>query len=35
MDNKAFVASVPNKTIITAALEEQLKENVLQILMVL
>ncbi len=28
MDNKAFVASVPNKTIITAALEEQLKENV-------
>ncbi|WZL74846.1 TIGR02530 family flagellar biosynthesis protein [Clostridiaceae bacterium 35-E11] len=28
MDNKAFVASVPNKTIITAALDEQLKENV-------
>lgn len=28
MDNKAFVASVNNKTIITAALDEQLKENV-------
>ncbi len=28
MDNKAFVASVHNKTIITAALDEQLKENV-------
>ncbi|MFZ5966588.1 MAG: TIGR02530 family flagellar biosynthesis protein [Bacillota bacterium] len=28
MDNKAFVASVQNKTIITAALDEQLKENV-------
>lgn len=28
MDNKAFIASVKNKTIITAAVEEQLKENV-------
>lgn len=28
MDNKAFVASVRNKTIITAALDEQLKESV-------
>jgi flagellar operon protein len=28
MDDKAFVASVHNKTIITAALDEQLKENV-------
>lgn len=28
MDNKAFVASVENKTIITVALEEQLKENI-------
>ncbi len=28
MDNKVFVASVQNKTIITAAMDEQLKENV-------
>ncbi|KAB3535879.1 flagellar protein [Alkaliphilus pronyensis] len=28
MDNRAFVASVTNKTIITAAVDEQLKENV-------
>ncbi|MCT4606724.1 MAG: flagellar protein [Marinisporobacter sp.] len=28
MNNKAFVASVKNKTIITVATEEQLKENV-------
>ena len=28
MDNKVFVASVQNKTIITAALDEQLKDNV-------
>lgn len=28
MGNKAFIASVKNKTIITAASEEQLKENV-------
>ncbi|MCA0384181.1 MAG: flagellar protein [Firmicutes bacterium] len=28
MDNKVFVASVSNKTIITAAMDEQLKENV-------
>lgn len=28
MDNKAFIASVKNKTIITASTEEQLKENV-------
>jgi len=28
MDNKAFIASVKNKTIITAAAEDQLKENV-------
>ncbi|KXG75751.1 TIGR02530 family flagellar biosynthesis protein [Thermotalea metallivorans] len=28
MDNKAFVANVHSKTIITAALDEQLKENV-------
>lgn len=28
MDNKAFIASVKNKTIITAAVEEQLKESV-------
>jgi flagellar operon protein len=28
MDNKAFIASVANRTIITAALDEQLKENV-------
>ena len=28
MDNKAFVASVKNKTIITAALDEQLNESV-------
>ncbi|WP_129596935.1 TIGR02530 family flagellar biosynthesis protein [Anaerophilus nitritogenes] len=28
MDNKAFVASVKNKTIITVATNEQLKENV-------
>ncbi len=28
MDNKAFVASVKNKTIITATMEEQLKDSV-------
>jgi flagellar operon protein len=28
MDNKAFVANIKNKTIITAATNEQLKENV-------
>lgn len=28
MENKAFIASVKNRTIITAACEEQLKENV-------
>ena len=28
MDNKAFIASVKNRTIITAASEEQLKENI-------
>ncbi|MBM7560588.1 TIGR02530 family flagellar biosynthesis protein [Fusibacter tunisiensis] len=28
MDNKVFIASVPNNTIITAATDEQLKENV-------
>ncbi|GAB6088234.1 TIGR02530 family flagellar biosynthesis protein [Alkaliphilus crotonatoxidans] len=28
MDNRIFVASVNNKTVITAALEEQLKDNV-------
>lgn len=28
MDNKAFVANVKNKTIITAAANEQLKENI-------
>lgn len=28
MDNKAFIASIKNKTIITAAVEDQLKENV-------
>jgi len=28
MDNRAFIASVKNKTVITAAVEEQLKENV-------
>lgn len=28
MDNKAFIASVRNKTIITAASGEQLKENI-------
>ncbi|SHI80283.1 flagellar operon protein [Geosporobacter subterraneus DSM 17957] len=28
MDNKAFVASVKNKTIITAATDDQLKESV-------
>lgn len=28
MDNKAFVANVKNKTIITASTNEQLKENV-------
>ncbi|SKC74401.1 TIGR02530 family flagellar biosynthesis protein [Maledivibacter halophilus] len=28
MENKAFIASVKNKTIITAACEDQLKENV-------
>lgn len=28
MDDKIFVASVQNKTIITAAMEEQLKDNV-------
>lgn len=28
MDNKVFIASVKNNTIITAAIDEQLKENV-------
>lgn len=28
MDNRAFIASVNNKTVITAAVDEQLKENV-------
>lgn len=28
MDNKAFITSVKNKTVITAATEKQLKENV-------
>lgn len=28
MDNRAFIASVNNKTIITAAVDEQLKDNV-------
>lgn len=28
MDNKAFIANVKNKTIITATVEDQLKENV-------
>lgn len=28
MDNKAFIASVPNRTVITAATGNQLKENV-------
>jgi len=28
MDNKAFIASVPNRTVITAATDKQLKENV-------
>lgn len=28
MDNKVFIASVSNKTIITAAMDEQLKDNV-------
>ncbi|WP_051569080.1 TIGR02530 family flagellar biosynthesis protein [Alkaliphilus transvaalensis] len=28
MDNRVFVASVSNKTVITAAVEEQLKDNV-------
>lgn len=28
MDNKAFIANVKNKTIITAAVEDQLQENV-------
>lgn len=28
MDNKAFIASVPNRTVITAATEGQLKDNV-------
>lgn len=28
MDNKAFVASVRNKTVITATMEEQLKDSV-------
>jgi len=28
MDNKAFVANIKNKTIITASTNEQLKENV-------
>lgn len=28
MDDKAFIASVKNKTIITAASGEQLKENI-------
>ena len=28
MDNRAFIASVKNKTVITAAIDEQLKDNV-------
>ncbi|SES67515.1 flagellar operon protein [Natronincola peptidivorans] len=28
MDNRAFIASVKNKTVITAAVEDQLKDNV-------
>ncbi|RKD27783.1 flagellar operon protein [Caminicella sporogenes DSM 14501] len=28
MDNKAFIASVKNNTIITAAVDEQLRENI-------
>lgn len=28
MNNKAFIASVPNRTVITAAADNQLKENV-------
>ena len=28
MENKAFIANVPNRTIITAAADSQLKENV-------
>lgn len=28
MDNKAFIASVPNRTVITAAIDSQLKENI-------
>jgi len=28
MDNKAFIASVPNRTVITAATDKQLKDNV-------
>lgn len=28
MDNKAFIASVPNRTVITAAMDQQLKENI-------
>jgi flagellar operon protein len=28
MDDKAFIASIRNKTIVTAAFEDQLKENV-------
>lgn len=28
MDNKAFIASVPNRTVITAATGTQLKENI-------
>ncbi len=28
MENKAFIASVPNRTVITAAADSQLKENV-------
>ncbi len=28
MDNRAFIASVINKTVITASVDEQLKENV-------
>lgn len=28
MENKAFIASVPNRTVITAATDQQLKDNV-------
>lgn len=28
MDNKAFIASVPNRTVITAATDKQLKDNI-------